>query len=55
MPEQAVQGANVKALETVVEDTEAELARLNRSKVANMVKMYQGAPAPLMQHTTVCT
>lgn len=35
--------AHVKALETVVEDTEAELARLQRSKVANMVKMYQGA------------
>lgn len=35
--------AHVKALETVVEDTEAELARLHRSKVANMVKMYQGA------------
>lgn len=29
------------ALETVLEDTEAELARLKRSNVANMVKMYQ--------------
>lgn len=32
------------ALETVIEDTEAELARVNRSKVANMVKMYQSEP-----------
>jgi len=30
------------ALETVIKDTEAELTRLQRSKVANMVKMYQG-------------
>lgn len=29
----------------MVEDTEAELARLKRSKVANMIKMYQGAAA----------
>ncbi|EIE19526.1 hypothetical protein COCSUDRAFT_67679 [Coccomyxa subellipsoidea C-169] len=49
---QAVQGANIKALETVVEDTEAELARLNRSKVANMVKMYQGLEESNSRHTS---
>ncbi|BDA46495.1 hypothetical protein COCOBI_08-5880 [Coccomyxa sp. Obi] len=41
-----------KALETVVEDTEAELARLNRSKVANMIKMYQGMEESHSRHTS---
>ncbi|CAL8462625.1 g2158 [Coccomyxa elongata] len=41
-----------KALETVVEDTEAELARLNRSKVANMIKMYQGMEESQSRHTS---
>ncbi|KAK9918884.1 hypothetical protein WJX75_007810 [Coccomyxa subellipsoidea] len=44
--------AHVKALETVVEDTEAELARLQRSKVANMVKMYQGLEESNSCHTS---
>ena len=42
--QQAEPSADVKALETMVEDTESEVANLKRSKVANMVKMYQGAP-----------
>ncbi len=42
--EQVEPSADAKALETMVEDTESELAKLKRSKVANMVKMYQGAP-----------
>ena len=39
----AAQAGRLAALETVIEDTEAELARMQRSKVADMVKMYQGA------------
>ena len=40
--ERNAQAAEKTALETVIEDTEAELAKLQRSKVANMIRLYQG-------------
>jgi hypothetical protein len=46
--ERAERGAQARlaALEAVVQDTEAELARLRQSKAVNhMVRMYQGARA----------
>lgn len=43
--ERAAQAAQKTALETVIEDTEAELAKLQRSKVASMIKLYQGQPS----------
>jgi hypothetical protein len=48
------------ALETVIEDAEAELAKVKRNKVASMVKMYQGAPQLLAlgkssDHINICT
>ncbi len=42
--ERAVQAAQKTALETVIADTEAELAKLQRSKVASMIKLYQCKP-----------
>ena len=47
--ERCAQAAQKTALETVIEDTEAELAKLQRSKVASMIALYQGPfrlPAP---------
>ncbi|EIE23845.1 hypothetical protein COCSUDRAFT_47030 [Coccomyxa subellipsoidea C-169] len=49
---QAEPSADVKALETMVEDTESEVANLKRSKVANMVKMYQGMEEAHSRHTS---
>lgn len=43
--ERAAQAAQKTALETVIEDTEAELAKLQRSNVASMIKLYQGQPS----------
>lgn len=40
--EMNAQAAHRTALETVIEDTEAELAKLQRSKVASMIRLYQG-------------
>ena len=40
--ERNAQAAHRTALETVIEDTEAELAKLQRSKVASMIRLYQG-------------
>ena len=47
--ERCAQAAQKTALETVIEDTEAELAKLQRSKVASMIALYQGSsclPSP---------
>lgn len=47
--ERAAQAAEEKsALETVIEDTQAELAKLQRSKVASMIRLYQGEPSFLI-------
>ena len=40
--ERNAQAADRTALETVIKDTEAELAKLQRSKVASMIALYQG-------------
>ena len=40
--ERCAHAAQKTALETVIEDTEAELAKLQRSKVASMIALYQG-------------
>ena len=40
--ERNAQAAERSALETVIEDTEAELVKLQRSKVASMIRLYQG-------------
>ena len=51
--ERNAQAAHRTALETVIEDTEAELAKLQRSKVASMIRLYQGepsAPTPAFPH-----
>ena len=51
--ERNAQAAHRTALETVIEDTEAELAKLQRSKVASMIRLYQGelsAPNPALQY-----
>ncbi|CAL5227508.1 g10493 [Coccomyxa viridis] len=44
--ERNAQAAHRTALETVIEDTEAELAKLQRSKVASMIRLYQGMESP---------
>ena len=53
--ERNAQAAHRTALETVIEDTEAELAKLQRSKVASMIRLYQGKQSapPLPASTPV--
>ncbi len=50
--ERNAQAAHRTALETVIEDTEAELAKLQRSKVASMIRLYQGEPPALTLHSS---
>ena len=52
--ERNAQAAHRTALETVIEDTEAELAKLQRSKVASMIRLYQGEPPAPTLHSGTC-
>ena len=52
--ERNAQAAHKTALETVIEDTEAELARLQRSKVASMIRLYQGELSALTWCSSTC-